>query len=270
MISYRMTKLLTQLAYPLCVGLLLSLIGLILLWRGRTRAARACLVAGIAGVWVPSLPVVGFHLNSPLELRYAPVQPADAPSADAIVLLGGAISPPHPPLHWMNLNESVDRLVHAARLYRAGKAPLIVVSGGGGHRQGQQRPADAMADLLVEWGLPREALLLERRSRNTWENALYTKELLDARGIHRVLVVTSAKHMWRSLAVFRTLGLDAIPAGTDYSGNRIDYASPMAWLPDAGALHGSSGALKEYLGIFVYWLRGQIRWDALFEPPTRR
>ena len=121
-----------------------------------------------------------------------------------------------------------------------------------------------MADLLVEWGIPREALVLERRSRNTYENALYSKELLDERGIRDVLVVTSAEHMWRSLAVFRSLGLEAIPAATDYSGGvDISYASPEVWLPSAGTLEGVAASLKEYMGVFVYWLRGWIRSDAL-------
>ena len=82
---------------------------------------------------------------------------------------------------------------------------------------------------------------------------------------HRVLVVTSAQHMWRSLAVFRSLGLDAIPAGTDYGSNAVNYGSAVSWLPDAGALRGTTAALKEYLGIFVYWARGWIRSDVLFE-----
>jgi uncharacterized SAM-binding protein YcdF (DUF218 family) len=239
----------------------------VLLWRERTRAARRCLAAGIATIWIASTPICGQQLNAPLELRWRPVAAEAAPSADAIVLIGGALAPPGPPLHWMDLSASVDRLVHAARLYRAGKAPVIVVSGGGGPYPDEPvKPADAMADLLVEWGLPRDALLLERRSRTTFENALYTKEILDARGLRRVLVVTSAQHMWRTLAVFRSLDIDAIPAGTDYAKNTgVDLATPGAWLPDAGVLRTTTMALKEYMGIAVYWARGQIRWDALLE-----
>jgi uncharacterized SAM-binding protein YcdF (DUF218 family) len=265
MTFYRLSKILTQLAYPLSVGLVLIAVAAILLARSRTRAARRLLAAGVALVWLPAMPVCGHQMVSPLELRFPPVQPADAPPADAIVLLGGAIAPPHPPLHWMDLNDSADRIVHAARLYRAGKAPWIVVSGGGGpYTGGPQTPADAMAELLVEWGIPRDALVLERESRTTYENAVNSKVLLDARGLHRVLVVTSAQHMWRSLAVFRSLGLDAIPAGTDYGSNAVNYGAVLSWLPDAGALRGTTGALKEYMGIGVYWARGWIRSDQLF------
>ena len=262
---FRLTKILTQLVYPLAIALALLVGAAVLLRRGRVRRAERWLWAGIALLWIASLPALSFQLNDWLEMRYAPVRPEDAPQAGAIVLLGGAIAPPYPPLYWMDLNEAADRIVHASRLWRAGKAPIIVVSGGGGpFTGGPQVPADAMADLLVEWGIPRDALVLERRSRNTWENALYSKELLDARGIHDVLVVTSASHMTRALAVFRTLGLHAIPAGTDYSGGAtMLYSNPLVWLPDVGALRASGGVLKELVGIAVYWARGWIRLDTL-------
>jgi uncharacterized SAM-binding protein YcdF (DUF218 family) len=106
--------------------------------------------------------------------------------------------------------------------------------------------------------------VLERKSKTTYENALYSKQLLDERGIQDVLVVTSAAHMTRALAVFRSLGLHATAAPTDYeTGGLIDYRNPTIWLPDASTLSGTASALKEYLGILVYWLRGWIHTDAL-------
>jgi uncharacterized SAM-binding protein YcdF (DUF218 family) len=261
---YRLSKLLTQLASPLPLALLVLVVAFVLLARDRTRAARRWLAAGIAALWIASLPVVSFHAIRSLEAPFPPVPVADVPQADAIVLLGGAVAPPHPPLHWMDLNDAVDRIFHAARLLRAGKAPFLVVSGGGGpYTGGPQTPADSMADVLVELGVPRDALVLETRSRSTAENARFSKPLLEARGARRVLVVTSAAHMRRSLAVFRSLGFEAIPAATDYATGLIDYGLPSVWIPDAGCLRGTTSALKEYAGIFVYWLRGEIRLDAL-------
>lgn len=263
---FLLSKILTQLAYPLGVGLLLLLAGFVLLRRGRTRAAQRWLAAGIALLWFASTPVVGHQVIRRLEMRHPPVPPGESPSAGAIVLLGGAVAPPYPPLYWMDLNDSADRVVHAARLWRAGKAPIVISSGGGGpYTGGPQTPGDAMADLLVELGVAREAIVVEGRSRTTWENALYSKELLDARGIRDVLVVTSAAHMTRAMAVFERLGLRAIPAATDYSsGGAIDYTSPLVWIPDAGALRATGSGVKELLGLGVYWARGWIRWEALF------
>jgi uncharacterized SAM-binding protein YcdF (DUF218 family) len=266
MTFFRLTKILTQLVYPLSLSLLLLLVALLLLRRGRIRAARRFLAAGIALLWLFSVPLASYPLAWSLERRFPRVAPEDSPRAGAIVLLGGGIAPARTPLHWMNLNESADRIVHAARLWRAGKAPIIVVSGGGGpHPDAAQKPADAMADLLVEWGIPREVLVLERRSRNTWENALYSKQLLDERGIRDALVVTSAGHMWRSLALFRSLGVDAIPAATDYTiSGPFPWSRIETWLPSAGSLEGTAASIKEYLGVLVYWLRGRIRSDVLF------
>jgi uncharacterized SAM-binding protein YcdF (DUF218 family) len=263
--AYALTKILTQLAYPLCIALGLLAIALVLLARRRVRGARRLLVAALLLLAVPSLPAFGFHLLHSLEGRYPPVAPEAAPNAGAIVLLGGAISPPHPPLYWADLNGAADRILHAARLWRAGKAPIVVSSGGGGpYIGGPQTPSEAMADILVELGVSRDAIVLEKQSRNTYENALYSKRLLDERGIRDVLVVTSAAHMLRALAVFRSLGLNAVPAATDFeSGGAIDYEYPAVWIPDAGALVGTGAAMKEYLGIAVYTLRGWIHLDAL-------
>jgi uncharacterized SAM-binding protein YcdF (DUF218 family) len=263
--AFALGKILTQLAYPLCIALGLLAIALVSLARRRATAARRCLVAALLLLGLPSLPAFGFQLLHGLESRYPPVAPESAPSAGAIVLLGGAISPPHPPLYWTDLNGAVDRIFHAARLWRAGKAPIVVSSGGGGpYIGGPQTPSEAMADILVELGVARDAIVLEKQSRNTYENALYSKRLLDERGIRDVLVVTSASHMLRALSVFRSLGLHAIPAPTDYEGGgAIDYTWPTVWIPDAGALVGTGMAMKEYLGIAVYTLRGWIHVDAL-------
>ena len=265
MSAFALGKVLTQLAYPLCLALGLVAIALVQLARRRLSAVRLCLVAALLLLVPPSVPACSFHLRNWLETRYRPVAPEAAPRAGAIVLLGGAIAPPHPPYYWTDLNGAVDRIFHAARLWRAGKAPIVVSSGGGGpYIGGPQTPSEAMADVLVELGVSRDAIVLEKQSRNTYENALYSKQLLDERGIRDVLVVTSASHMLRALAVFRSLGLHAIPAPTDYEGGgAIDYTWPTVWIPDAGALVGTGMAMKEYLGIAVYTLRGWIHVDAL-------
>lgn len=261
-LAYRISKLLTRLASPLPIALLLLLAAFLLLTRGRTRAARAALAAGIAVLWIASTPVVSFHAVHSLEGPYPAVAIADTPAADAIVLLGGALSPPRPPHDRIELNEAVDRIFHAAHLHRAGKAPFVIASGGGvAQGEEQPRPADSMADVLVELGVPRDAIVLERRSRTTAENGLFSKPLLEERGARRILLVTSAAHMRRSVAVFRSLGFEVIPAPTDFATTTVDYANLGAWIPDPGALASTTAALKEYAGIVVYRLRGQIRSD---------
>lgn len=261
---YRLSKILTQLASPLPVALLLLAAALLLLRRGRSVAGRRCLAAGFAVLWIASTPMVSHHAVRSLEAAFPAVAIDATPEADAVVLLGGSLSPPHPPHDRIELNEAVDRIFHAAHLMRAGKAPFLIVSGGAGpSTEGAQKPADSMAEVLIELGVPREALVLERRSRTTAENALFSKPLLDERGARRILVVTSAAHMRRSLAVFRSLGFEAIAAPADFVTGDPSYFNLGAWIPAPSALASSTAALKEYAGIFVYWMRGQIRSDAL-------
>ena len=112
-------------------------------------------------------------------------------------------------------------MLHAARLYRAGKAPVIVISGGHIPWLGSNIPeARSIQSLLEEWDVPRASIIAETASRNTYENAMLTKELLAERGLHRVLLVTSAWHMPRALATFKSAGINAIPAATDF---RVTY-----------------------------------------------
>jgi uncharacterized SAM-binding protein YcdF (DUF218 family) len=148
-------------------------------------------------------------------------------------------------------------VLHAARLYRAGKAPLVVASGGNPpHLGAEASESEDMADLLVEWGVPREAIVTEGASLDTRENAVGTARLLTARGLRRILLVTSALHMTRAAAAFRAAGLEVLPAPTDYQAVDAREVTWLDWLPDAGALARSSRALHEHLGRVWYRLRG--------------
>ncbi len=113
-----------------------------------------------------------------------------------------------------------------------------------------------MAELLEFMGVPAENMLLEPASSNTWENGAKTLPLLQARGIRRILLVTSAYHMRRAQAVFERLGLEVIPAATGYQlVKRAD--SVLDWLPQADALEMSTRGLKEHLGWAVYAARAK-------------
>jgi uncharacterized SAM-binding protein YcdF (DUF218 family) len=108
-----------------------------------------------------------------------------------------------------------------------------------------------MRELLLDFGVPARAMLLEGKSRDTRENASNAARMFAARGIHRVLLVTSALHMRRALALVRRAGLDAVPAATDFEARHQPWG--MQWLPSAGALQRSGHAIKETIG----WLTGR-------------
>jgi uncharacterized SAM-binding protein YcdF (DUF218 family) len=252
------TKVVAQLLYPLSLALWLILLGVVLSCCRWRRVSHSAIVLGLITLWLASTPVFSDALRGSLEHRFPPVHVEQSPAADAIVVLGG-ISVALPPRLTLDLNSSADRVLHAARLYRAGKAPVVVASGGAPSWRGMVMPqAHPMAELLHEWGVPREAILMETRSLNTYQNAVETKRLLEGRGLGTVLLVTSALHMRRALAVCLAVGIDAIPSPTDIEVVSRQTWTVLDWLPNAGALMGTTRALREYLGFVVYRLQGWI------------
>lgn len=250
-------KVITELAYPLDVSLLLAVTALLLLWRDRRRTGLACLAIAIAWAWLWSMPAASDALRLTLEGRYPDLPVAQYPKADAIVVLGGTMVPavpskfPYPDLH-----AGSDREWQAARLYHAGKAQLVIASGGRLPWLGEKTPeAVAMRKFLVALGVPGPAIVLETHSRTTRQNAVDVKPILEKLGARKVLLVTSALHMPRALATFRGVGIDAIPAPTDFT-VRPRPTDLLSFLPDAQALAGSDLALHEYAGMLVYRLRG--------------
>ena len=257
-------KVLTLLVTPLAIAVGVGLLALVALALGRRRMALGSLAFAIAWLWFWSMPWTSGNLHQSLTSGY-PFRDVEAfPAADAIVVLGSIRPNPGAPAY-PDLVETSDRAWHAARLYLAGKAPLIIVSAGNVWvPSSQQSTADATGILLEALGVPDSAIVIEGRSRNTRQNALFTAELADRRDIRRVLLATSVWHMRRAEAALRQVGLEVIPAATDYtfvprSARRAGWrARPriFRFLPSARALSGSTRMLKEHLGLLVYRFRG--------------
>jgi len=148
-----------------------------------------------------------------LEADFQYITVKDQVTADAIVIHGGFTNETLAD-SGTELGDGIDRLLHGLRLYKSSKAPYLVVMGGA--PRGYTPEAVHMSRLLVELGVAPDAILLEDRSRNTWENVPNVMPVLRENNINRVLVVTSAFHMRRALGVFEKLGIEAIPAATDY------------------------------------------------------
>ena len=248
-----LTKILSQMVYPLLVSLLLAAGTGILLWRGRRRSGGLLLIAALSWLWLWSTPAFSDWFRATLEQRYPPAPLEQLPTADAILVLGGLVEAAAPPDRLEpNLGAAADRIWHAARLYRAGKAPRILASGGNLPWSGVEQPeSSVMAELLQELGVPAAVILQEPNSRTTRENRDRSLPILRANGVRRILLVTSALHMPRALALFRATDLEVIPAPTDFEIHSPSNAHPLRWLPDAQALADGSRAFKEYLGRWV-------------------
>jgi len=253
-------KIFVPLVYPLGQSFLLWIAASILYLCGRRRWSMVCGLAGVVVVLFFGSPLVGAWLLGTLENDFEPIPVAAYPQVDAIVVLGGVTSALIAPRLTVDVNGAFDRLLHGVRLLKAKKAPLMVLTGGVmASLSGTNVPeAERMRRLAVEMGVAEESLLLEIESRNTHENAVFTARLLRDRKLDpRILLVTSASHMSRSVAVFRAQELVVIAAPTDIRSVSRPL-NPGRFIPDAGGLQQSSIALKEYVGWWVYWLKGWV------------
>lgn len=252
-----LSKILPLFVMPLGVTLFLLVVALLFIRHHKRRYAGAVVLVAFVHLWVMATPIVGDNLYRRVEAAYPPVALERIPEAGCIIVLGGTLEGAASPRIDVEFKDSIDRVYKTAELYRAGKAPYVVVTGGNQpwSRNGIAE-ADMIRDLLVEWGVPEEAIMLEGSSRNTRENALYTKNLLDSIHCDNSLLVTSAAHMPRSMAAFRAVGISATPVSTDVRVADTDRMTVMKFLPNAHALEMSSDAIREMVGQWVYEMRG--------------
>jgi Uncharacterized conserved protein len=250
-------KLLSVFAFPLGASLVALLCGLLAAVAGWRRSGMLLASLAVLWLWACSTPLVAGALVASLEDPWPPVPVAALPEAELVVVLGGGMAPP--PAGWphADLGPAADRYWHAARIYHAGRAPRILISGGNVWERDQPTEAEVVRGFLEDLGVPSEAIVEEGSSRNTHENAERTAALLAEHGWRRVLLVTSASHMGRARATFARAGVDTVAAATDHT---LPSAVPpiMTLLPQVGALEASTRAQKEYLGRLVYRLRGWI------------
>ena len=244
---YVFSKIIIGLISPLGTSIVLALLALLLSTWGYRRWALALGSAAVMWLWLWSLPVVSARLIKEIETPFVPVH--ELPSAQAIVVLGGTMRAATIEQPLPGIGAGSDRIWHAARIYHAGKAPLLVLSGGGDARFDLTTEAEAMRVLLHDLGVPDSAMILEGNSLTTKENARFTAVLLGQRSINHILLVTSAQHMRRAISNFEEAGLQVTPAPTDYVKRAV--LGVLGWMPDAGALELSAKGLKEVVGIWI-------------------
>jgi uncharacterized SAM-binding protein YcdF (DUF218 family) len=260
-----LSKLLPLFVYPLGLASVLLLLALAANKDPRTRSGF--IIAAIVVLWLSSTTGFSNLLARSLEWRYP--TPQEIPATDVIVVLGGGTEPAADPRPSVEVNGAGDRVLYAASLYKSGKAGHILLSGGtiSWLDEGSTTPAEDMASILTAIGVPAEALWLETESQNTYENALFSKEILAENEIDRILLVTSALHMPRSVALFEKQGLEVIPVPVDFTitedespqtrsnallGKIIDV------IPQVSNLSLTTNAMKEYIGFFIYKLQGWL------------
>ncbi|OWP63267.1 hypothetical protein CDA63_09580 [Hymenobacter amundsenii] len=180
---------------------------------------------------------------------------------DAGILLTGITEVRKSPHDRVYVPQQADRLLHTLWLYRAGRIRRIIVSGGSGAAFDSvaRSEADDLRILLRLAGVPKQDILLETRSRNTRENALYTKELLARHpDIRRTVLITSAFHLRRAEACFAKVGLHpaSFPAG--YFSINHRYTPAFLLLPSEEPLRLWGILLHEMAGYAVYKVLGYL------------
>ena len=247
---YYLNKMAWALLNPLVLGLLLAVAGIVFACLRKRKTCVGLLVSAVTWLWFWSMPLVSNALGASLESEFGSVPVEQLPQADAIILLGGGMGAATNVYPYANIYAAADRAWHSARIYKAGKAPLIVPSGSG---------CDCTeVPFLVDLGVPRDAIHAEAESRNTEENAKFVADLLKERDRPKALLVTSAWHMRRALLMYRRYApnLEIVPAACDYE-STISRSYPFRCgdlFPDYGALAVSCTIWKEVLGYWWYRL----------------
>jgi uncharacterized SAM-binding protein YcdF (DUF218 family) len=234
---------------PLGTSLVLIIISAIVLTTQYRKYAVFIVLISFAWLFIWSMPVSSQWLHAKITADYPPKLVESFNKADAIVVLGGAVSAPNSYRLYPDMNSSADRVWFGARLHHAGKAPLVVLTGGVNERVTNFSEAEAMQSLIIDLGVKSTDILLERKSRNTHQNATFTRKLLNGSGINKILLVTSALHMPRAVKEFRQVGFDVIAAPTDH--DMVCSSDWQSFLPNSAALDQSTKAFKELIGSLV-------------------
>jgi uncharacterized SAM-binding protein YcdF (DUF218 family) len=184
--------------------------------------------------------------------------------------MGGGTKTAEYPRPIVELNEAGDRMMYGAWLYHQGKADHILLTGGNVFTDTNSvEPPEAYDMLMIMrmLSVPEEAIWLETESRNSYENALYSRPLLVAADVDEIMLVTSALHMPRSVALFQKQGFTVIPMPTDFLVTEQSWRLVTAptfmgqlgnVLPTVENLQGTTGALKEYIGWVIYRWQGWL------------
>ncbi len=251
--TFTLLKYLTQFVMPpasMAVGLLLAwMLALV----GLNRFSMTVAVLAIAQTPVMAFPPVADVLLEPLQDK-ARAAAAEAPACcyEAIVVLGGGVTPAAPPyLMDPDLADGADRGWYAARLYHRGLARRIIVSGGSllaRNSDPATTEAEAMRRFLVDLGVPSDAIVSEGKSMNTLENIRNVREMV---GEARVALVTSGYHMPRALKLARQGNLNVGAFPTDWrlpAGARPSWEN---WVPSIAAMAWSSISLREHAALLL-------------------
>jgi uncharacterized SAM-binding protein YcdF (DUF218 family) len=244
-----------------------GLFGALLLATRFGRLGRRLLAAAVVLLAICGFSPLGNLLLYPLEQRFPPWDAARG-APDGIIVLGGAVEADLSAAHGVPVTKgAADRMIAAAALARQYPNARIVFTGGSANLiSNDAKEADYASEIFTSLGIAKTRLLMERLSRNTHENAEFTKALVAPKPGERWLLVTSAFHMPRSVGLFRKAGFAVEPYPVDWRvGKGADVFDCSIYALDG--LGRTDVAVREWIGLLAYRLSGRI--DELFPGPAR-
>ena len=244
----------------------IGVLGALLLATRIAPAGRKLLIASVMLLAICGFSPLGYLLLYPLEQQFPPWDAAGSAPA-GIVVLGGSIDADVSAAHGVAVVAgAADRILASAALARRYPNARIIYSGGSPNLRSDAREADYAASLFESLGISKERLIMERRSRNTQENAEFSMAIAAPKAGERWLLVTSAYHMPRSVGLFRKAGfpVEAYPVDWRVGGRGglftfSNLALEGLWRTDAG--------MREWMGLIAYRATGKI--DDLLPGPVR-
>jgi len=251
-----LSKILGFFGAPSNLIIALGILGLLLVWTPSARIGRRLVIASLLLLALIGFAPVGNALIIPLEQRF-PSWDATRGAPAGIVVLGGAVTPDVAMARdGVALNEAAERMTAAVELVRRYPDARIIFSGGEGSLLYGGNESEVALKLFERLGVAPGRVVTEDRSRNTWENAVFSRRIAMPKPGERWLLVTSAYHMPRAVGVFHKAGfvVEAYPVDWRTRGPR-DLLRPFATIGDG--LRRTDTAVREWSGLLIYWLSGK-------------
>jgi uncharacterized SAM-binding protein YcdF (DUF218 family) len=262
---FYLSKILWFVADPGNLFLMVLAIGAILLWTRKARFGRGLIAVALLFALVIAVFPVGVTMLAMLEERFAKPDPMPERVA-GIIVLGGALNQFIAKMRGDTAVEIAGgRLAEFVRLARRYPDAKLVFTGGSGSLRDQSvKEADYARPILRSWGLDTARVTFENRSRNTFENAEFSKSLVRPQPGENWMVITSAFHMPRAIGVFRRAGWNVLPVPVDYqtAGDKSFWQLKFRF---RSGMNTFARGVHEWLGLSFYWLTG--RTDTLLPAP---
>jgi uncharacterized SAM-binding protein YcdF (DUF218 family) len=244
---------------PLPFCLILTSLGLLLLWfTKKQRTGKAVATLGVLAIGLLGLGPVSNTLLSYFETRYPPLLESTpglkTPKPAFVVVLGGGhVSDPHVPITSQLSDATLSRLIEGIRIYRKNPGSKLVLSGSDIFDPVPE--SEKMAELAVALGVDMKDIILESASKDTKDQAICIKRIVENQPL---VLVTSASHMPRSMALFKKWGMDPIPAPTRHLSRKGQAICPSDFFPGSGGIKKAERVFHEAMGIIWARIRGQI------------